>query len=93
MLSIARFYCFTDFADFAEWQMPLKAFGQARGILGTVLIATEGMNGTLAGTHDALEEFFAHIKKDTRFARLNPKYNHYSAEETAGWLARPHLKN
>lgn len=72
--------------------MPLKAVGRENDILGTVLLADEGMNGTLSGSLEGLETFFATIKKDARFATLEPKYNHYSAEEVAGWQTQPFEK-
>ena len=46
----AAFYKFVELADFRELKAPLLACCEAHGVKGTILLATEGINGTIAGT-------------------------------------------
>lgn len=55
MYMIAAFYRFTPIADTAALQSTLKASLTPLGLRGTLLIAPEGINGTLAGTQGAME--------------------------------------
>jgi len=64
MYIIATFYHFFDFPDFAEKKPPLMAELQRLGIKGSLLVASEGINGTLAGTREAINEFLAHLQTD-----------------------------
>jgi len=45
----ASFYKFVDMPDHAGLQAPLLAMCQAHQVKGLVLLAPEGINGTLAG--------------------------------------------
>ncbi len=60
---VAAFYQFAALPDFRELRAPLLAFCAASGLKGSVLLAAEGINGTLAGDAeaiDALAHEFAH---------------------------------
>lgn len=52
-----------------------RAFCAARGLKGRVLIASEGINGTLAGPAGAVEEYVAFVRGDSRFADLEIKWS------------------
>ncbi len=62
MLSVAALYRFAPFADPAALRPPLEALGRAHGIRGTILLAYEGINGTIAGTDAAIDAMLAHIR-------------------------------
>ena len=62
MFTIAALYHFTRFADPAAVQRPLLALCRAQGVKGSILLATEGINGTVAGSADAIERVIAHVK-------------------------------
>ena len=49
---VAAFYQFTPLPDFEKYQAGLTQHGLAHDITGTVLLADEGINGTIAGTRD-----------------------------------------
>ena len=51
---VAALYKFTPFADPEALRGPLLAACEAHGIKGTLLLAREGINGTIAGTDNAL---------------------------------------
>lgn len=61
--TIDAFYSFYDFPSFRDWQVPLLAYCEAQGICGSVLLAGEGLNGTVAGSDeamDALRDYLEH---------------------------------
>ena len=74
-ICVAALYCFTPFADPAAIQGPLLALAQAQGIRGTLLLAPEGINGTIAGTDAAIGEVLAHIRTLPGCAQLEVKFS------------------
>src|SRR5215468_4941451 len=56
---VAAFYQFAALPDFRELREPLRAECAALGLKGSVLLAQEGINGTLAGTDEAIEGLLA----------------------------------
>lgn len=54
---VAAFYQFAALPDFRELREPLRATCAELGLKGSVLLAPEGINGTLAGTAAAIEAF------------------------------------
>jgi UPF0176 protein len=61
MPKVAAFYQFAALPDFRELREPLRAICAALGLKGSVLLANEGINGTIAGEPadiDALVEEF-----------------------------------
>jgi len=61
----------------------LRAQAEAAALLGTVLVAGEGINLFLAGAGAAVEEFLAQLRDDPRFAGLQVKYSHSTAQPFA----------
>ncbi|NVO22522.1 rhodanese-related sulfurtransferase [Donghicola mangrovi] len=62
MYYIAALYQFTRFDDPAAIQGPLKAVCDAGDVKGSLLIAREGINGTIAGPRAGLDAVLAHIR-------------------------------
>jgi UPF0176 protein len=62
MFTIAALYHFTRFPDFAALQQPLLAFGRAHGIRGSLLLASEGINGTISGDRAGIDAILAYIR-------------------------------
>ena len=59
---VAAFYKFVALPDFQLVQPKLQAMCRKAGILGTILLAKEGINGTVCGSHravQALMDYFA----------------------------------
>ncbi|MEM7065795.1 MAG: rhodanese-related sulfurtransferase [Cyanobacteria bacterium P01_B01_bin.77] len=71
--SVITFYKFVQLNDFAELRLPLVSLCQAKEIKGTILLAQEGINATLAGTDKNLEAVLTHLKQDPRLADLTHK--------------------
>ena len=61
-VSVAALYRFAPFDDPAALRLPLVARCRAGGIKGTLLLAREGINGTIAGSDEAIEAVLAHLR-------------------------------
>ena len=72
-LVVAAIYKFVKLADCAALRAPLQAQCDALGITGTLLLAEEGINGTIAGTHSGIEQILAYLRSDPRLADLEHK--------------------
>lgn len=70
---IAAFYKFVPLPDYRELRQPLLARCQAVGLRGTVLLAREGINATIAGERPAVESVLSHLRDDPRLADLMVK--------------------
>jgi UPF0176 protein len=69
----AALYKFVALPDFAELRDPLLACCEAHQIQGTILLAEEGINGTIAGVPDQIYAVLAYLRQDPRFADLEHK--------------------
>ena len=72
---IAALYRFVRLDRCEELRARLAAFCRDRGIKGTLLIAREGINGTVAGSETAIAELIAHLEAMPEFAGLDVKYS------------------
>ncbi len=59
---VASFYRFTALPDFAQHQAPLLDAARRAGVFGTILLAHEGVNGTIAGPRSGIDAVTDHIK-------------------------------
>ena len=72
---IAALYAFAPLAGYAELQAPLEALCEAHGIVGTLLLASEGINGTVAGPADGIEALLQFLRAQPGFQDLRAKYS------------------
>ena len=72
---VAALYRFCRLERFEELRAPLAAFCCGRGIKGTLLLAREGINGTVAGSEAAIAELIAHLEAMPEFAGVEVKYS------------------
>lgn len=70
---ICALYHFTRLEDFKALRQPLMELMQANNIHGTLLLAEEGINGTVAGSRAAVDTLLAWLKSDRRFEGLAVK--------------------
>ncbi len=75
---VAALYRFVRLEDYENLRDPLLEFCEARGIRGTLLLADEGINGTIAGTQQAISELLAYLRRDDRLADLDCKFSYNS---------------
>ncbi len=62
MYMIAALYHFTRFADPAAFKGPLAQTACAHGVTGSLLLAPEGINGTIAGSGVGVAAVISHIR-------------------------------
>jgi UPF0176 protein len=77
---IAAFYQFTPMINLEELQSSLRKLLESLSIKGTILLATEGINGTLAGSNESMDEFELFLQKKKLFNELNFKISFDSIE-------------
>lgn len=58
-MKVVSFYRFVDLEDPQGLKRSLQSLCDEKGLLGTILLAEEGVNGTLAGSREAVEAVFA----------------------------------
>jgi UPF0176 protein len=80
---VAALYQFVALPDFRELREPLRALCNALGLKGTLLLAAEGINGTIAGTDSAIDTFVAELRSGDllgdRLDRLELKFSSAAA--------------
>ena len=70
---IAAFYKFVDLPDYKERQRPLRDFCVSQEVKGSILLAAEGINGTIAGSRQGIDAVLAYLRQDATFASLTHK--------------------
>jgi UPF0176 protein len=61
-IKVAAFYQFAALPDFRELREPLRAICADLKLKGSVLLAHEGINATLAGSHDAIDALIGELR-------------------------------
>lgn len=85
-LVVATFYKFVMLADLAAWQSALLEVCSQQNVKGTILLALEGINGTIAGSRQAIDGVLAFLRSHPQLADLAPK------ESTAATMPFDRLK-
>lgn len=75
MIAVAALYQFTRFDDPAALRAPLQAVCAAHGVKGTLLLAREGLNGTIAGEAAGLDAVIGHLRALPGCADLEVKFS------------------
>lgn len=76
---VAALYQFTAFADCAALRAPLADACAAAGVKGTLLLAPEGINGTIAGSEAGIDAVLGHIRALPGCAALDVKFSEAAA--------------
>ena len=71
--SVVTFYRFVQLPDFRQLKPIITEAAGALGIKGTVLLAEEGINSTIAGSEIEVAAFFDWMNKDPRLADMERK--------------------
>jgi UPF0176 protein len=66
-LKVAALYQFAALPDFRELREPLRALAAGLGIKGSVLLAHEGINGTVAGSDEGIDTFVDELQHGPLF--------------------------
>ena len=75
---VAALYHFAEIADPEAKKSPLRAICVAHKIKGILLLAREGINGTIEGSDDGVAEVIAHIESWEEIGALEVKYSRSS---------------
>ncbi len=70
---VAALYHFADFSRYESMRGPLQMICDENGIKGTLLIAPEGINGTVSGTDNAIAILLAFLRAQPEFSQLEHK--------------------
>ncbi|MBL8562356.1 MAG: rhodanese-related sulfurtransferase [Gemmobacter sp.] len=76
MITIAALYHFTRFPDPAALRPALQALCDMQGVKGSLLLAAEGVNGTIAGPRAGIDAVLAHLRALPGCAALEHKESH-----------------
>jgi UPF0176 protein len=80
--TVAAFYQFAALPDFRELREPLRAICTELELKGSVLLALEGINGTLAGSHEGIDGLIGQLRDGALFSgRLDHLELKYSRAE------------
>ena len=74
-VQVAAFYGFTAMEDLAALQQELKALAQQAGVLGTILLAEEGVNGTISGPDAGVQAMLTRLRRLPGLAGLEAKFS------------------
>ena len=76
---VAAFYAFADLSNLEKLQKTFYQFLKKENITGTVILAHEGVNGTVAGTDAGIDKFKNFLKLNNLYEQQNFKIS--SSEE------------
>ena len=72
---VATFYKFFKVDDLVALQDQLYSICNKNNVMGTILIANEGVNGTISSKPREIEKTLISIQKDDRFSEIEIKYS------------------
>ena len=75
----STFYHFIELNNYKDLKSPIQKFCDEIMIKGTILLANEGINGTLSGKEEAIRAFHEFIKADRLF---NKKFKNLTHKES-----------
>ncbi|WP_133126930.1 rhodanese-related sulfurtransferase [Legionella nagasakiensis] len=73
---IASFYKFVELVEYESLKKPILQVMNANNLLGTIILAKEGINGSVAGTRNNIDYLYHYLKSDSRFHDLWFKETH-----------------
>ena len=72
---ISTFYKFLVLENYKELKIKFDKSLSKTNIKGTILLANEGVNGTIAGSESDLKKFFLYMDKFSQFKDITPKFS------------------
>lgn len=76
---VCAMYKFVALEDYVAMRQPLLSTMESLEIKGTLLLAEEGINGTVSGSRESIDALLAYLNRD---ARINPISHKESLHET-----------
>ena len=75
--AVAALYRFVRLDDYESMREPLLNFCTERGVKGTLLLAHEGVNGTISGSKTAIADVLSYLRSDDRLSDLDCKFSYH----------------
>jgi len=75
---VAALYKFVDLSDLENLQKSLQDVCVQNGVMGTLLLASEGINGTISGPESGIHNVLKWLKSKNEFSNLDVKFSHAS---------------
>lgn len=82
-LVVVSFYKFADFPDHADLRKPLKDLCEELRVSGGIILAPEGINGSICGTCESVEKVLQFIQSDIRLRDLRQIESPVTPEDEA----------
>ncbi|MGB0356829.1 MAG: rhodanese-related sulfurtransferase [Cytophagales bacterium] len=76
---VLLYYCYTPIENPEQLRDDQYAFCARNGLLGRIIVAKEGLNGTLSGLKADCEAYIAYLAQDPRFATVDMKVDTHHA--------------
>jgi len=70
---VAALYRFVPLDNYVDQRQPLLEQLKLLGIRGSLLLASEGINGTIAGSRESIDAILKYLRSDPRLAELEVK--------------------
>ena len=77
---ICAMYKFVTLEDYKDIRQPLWDFMEDNSIKGTLLLAHEGINGTVSGSREAIDALLAWLNKDDRINPISYKESYEDSQ-------------
>lgn len=74
---VAAMYKFVTLNDFRDMREPMLQFCLDQDVKGTLLLAEEGINGTVAGSREGIDALLAYLRSDARLSTLDWKESYH----------------
>ncbi|WP_448563409.1 oxygen-dependent tRNA uridine(34) hydroxylase TrhO [Thalassotalea ganghwensis] len=76
-ITVCALYKFVRLENFEALKEPLLNHMLANDVKGTLLLANEGINGTIAGTQPAIDSVLSFLQRDERLANISFKLSYH----------------
>lgn len=75
-ITVCAMYRFVHLSNYEEIRQPLLDLMLELDVRGTLLLASEGINGTVSGTKESIDKLLAWLKADERLADIGYKFSY-----------------
>jgi UPF0176 protein len=76
MFTVCALYQFVRLDDFEKFRTPLRELMATLEVKGTILLALEGLNGTISGSQASIDKVLQFLQDDGRFDKLEIKFSY-----------------
>ena len=72
---VCALYKFVTLENYLEMREPLRDFMESHRIKGTILLALEGLNGTVSGSQEDINSLLEYLNNDDRISPISHKFS------------------